>query len=72
MSSESVNSAPDFDHAFLVAALQQDAMSASLSVGAEEGLAHPELRKFARSASASQLSDVQLMWHLLNQWYPVK
>ncbi len=72
MSPESVNSAPDFDRAFLVAALQQDAMSASLTVGAEEGLAHPEVRKFARSASASQLSDVQLMWRWLNQWYPVR
>jgi len=72
MSPESIGSAPDFDRAFIVAALQQDAMSASLSIAAEEGLAHPELRKFARSSAAAHLSDVQQLWHWLNQWYPVK
>lgn len=72
MSPESVGSAPDFDRAFVVAALQQDAMSASLSAAAEESLVHPELRKFARSSAAAHLNDLQQLWRWFNLWYPVK
>jgi uncharacterized protein (DUF305 family)/plastocyanin len=72
MSPESLGSAPDFDRAYLAAAIQQDDMGASLSIAAEVGLAHPELRRFARSTTAAQMSDVQKWWHWYNQWYPVK
>lgn len=72
MSPESLGSAPDFDRAFLVAAIQQDAMGASLSIAAEQGLAHPELRRFARTTAAAQMSEAQNGWHWFNQWYPVK
>lgn len=72
MSPAGIGSAPDFDRAFLVAAIQHEAMGASLSVAAEDGLAHPELRRFARTAAAAQVSDVQTLWHSLAQWYPVR
>jgi uncharacterized protein (DUF305 family)/plastocyanin len=69
-SPESINNAPDFDRALLVATIHHDSMGASMSLGAEEGLSHPELRRFARSAAATQLNDVQQLWTWFKQWYP--
>ena len=72
MSPESLTKAPDFDRALLVGEIHHDAMGASVSLMAEEGLTHPELRQFARSSAATQLNDVQQLWRWLNQWYPEK
>ena len=72
MSPESMGGAPDIDRAFLVAAIQHEAMGASLSIAAEEGLAHPELRRFARTTAAAEMSLAQKLWRSLTQWYPVK
>jgi cytochrome c oxidase subunit 2 len=72
MSPESLGSAPDFDRALLIGAIHHDSMGASMSLGAETGLTHPELRRFARSAAASQLNEVQQLWRWYNQWYPEK
>lgn len=72
MSPESLSTAPDLDRALLVAAMQEDSMGASMSLGAEQGLSHIELRRFARSAAATQVNDVQQLWTWFKQWYPVR
>ena len=72
MSVASLASAPDFDRAFIVAAIQHDAADATLSLGAEQGLTHPELRAFARSSAAAELSFIQTAWHWFSSWYPVR
>jgi len=72
MSPDSLSNAPDFDRALLVAAIYHDSMGASVSLAAEPGLTHVELRRFARSDAATQLNDVQQLWRWFNQWYPVK
>lgn len=72
ISPEILINAPDFDRALLIGAIHHDSMGASVSLLAEEGLAHPELRRFARSGAAIQLNEVQQLWHWFNQWYPEK
>lgn len=72
ISPEILTIAPDFDRALLIGAIHHDSMGASVSLLAEEGLAHRELRRFARSQAAMQLNEVQQLWHWFNQWYPEK
>jgi uncharacterized protein (DUF305 family)/plastocyanin len=62
----------DFDRALIVSVIPHEATDASLSLAAEDGLTHPELRKFARSSAAAQLSDVQTLWRWYSGWYPEK
>jgi uncharacterized protein (DUF305 family) len=69
---ETLSSAPDFDRAFMVGAIAHESMGASLSIAAEEGLRHPELRAFARSDASAQMNDVQTLWRWYVKWYPEK
>jgi uncharacterized protein (DUF305 family)/plastocyanin len=70
MATGALTGVSDFDRALVVAAIPHEATDASLSLAAEEGLTHPELRKFARSSATAQLSDVQTLWRLYSGWYP--
>jgi cytochrome c oxidase subunit II len=72
MSVASLAGAPDFDRALIVAAIQQDAADATLSLGAEQGLTHPELRAYARSSAAEMFAFIQTGWRWYSSWYPVK
>ena len=72
MSVASLAGAPDFDRALIIAAIQQDAADATLSLGAEQGLTQPELRAFARSSAGAELSFIQTAWRWYSAWYPVK
>ena len=72
MSVASLARAPDFDRALIVASIQHDAEDATLSLGAEQGLTHPELRAFARSSAAAELGFIQTAWHWYSSWYPEK
>jgi len=70
MSPEALGAAPDFDRAFMIGDIHHESMGASISIAAEQGLFHPELRKFARSAASTQMNDVSLVWHWYAKWYP--
>ena len=72
VSPAALSKAPDFDRALLVGAIHHESMGASVSLFAEQGLAHPELRKFARTSASNQLKDVAQLWHWFNGWYPEK
>jgi uncharacterized protein (DUF305 family) len=72
MSVASLTGAPDFDRALIIAAIQHETADASLSLAAEQGLTHPELRKSARSSATAQLADVQALWGWFSRWYPEK
>jgi len=70
MSPQALGAAPDFDRAFMIGDIHHESMGASISLAAEQGLAHPELRRFARSAASTQMNDVALLWHWYAKWYP--
>lgn len=65
----SLSNAPDVDRAWLVDSIHHESMGASVSLMAEEGLTHPELRRFARSGASIQLNDVQQIWRWFKRWY---
>jgi cytochrome c oxidase subunit 2 len=72
MSANVLSGAPDLDRALIVTAIPHEATDASLSLAAEPGLTHAELRRFARSSAAAQMSDVQTLWRWYSSWYPEK
>jgi uncharacterized protein (DUF305 family) len=66
-----ITGATDTDRALIIYIIQHGAGTASLSLVVEQGLTHPDLRRFARSSADAQLADVQILWHWYSGWYPV-